>query len=87
MIRDAFARDNGIAEDVPNDAEKISRVAAFIVSTHGANAISHAQRLETGAAALDIARSVRMEVERLVQASASTGEMHSALAGLLESSG
>ncbi len=81
----AFFQDREISEDDAHDAEKVSRVAAFIVATHGDNAVQHALRLEAQSAVPDIARSVRQEVERLVQASASSGEMHSTSVGFSKS--
>jgi hypothetical protein len=78
-MSEAFAKeDDGSEERTEFDAEKILRVAAFIVSTYGENAISHALRLESQSAVVDMARRVRMEVERLVEASMSSSEMHSA---------
>jgi len=75
----AFAR-NGAIEELPAqyDAEKIARVAAFIASVHGGNAVEYALRLEAESAVPDMARRVRMEVERLTKASRSSGKMHSA---------
>lgn len=79
-------RKNGSADERARiDAEKISRVAAFIVSAYGDNAIEHARRLEAESVVPDLAKCVRIEVERLVQASASAGGMHLASAGISES--
>ena len=84
-MSNAFARNSAIEEEAaPYDAGKIARVAAFIVSAHGGDAVQHARRLEAASAVPDMARRVRMEVERLVQAFASAGGMHSASAGFPE---
>lgn len=72
-------------EQAPVDAKNILRVAAFIVSAHGDNAVKHALRLEAASVVPDIARRVRIEVERLVQAPTSIGEMHLASSGVSES--
>lgn len=78
-MSNAFAQNSALEEEPAQyDAEKILRVAAFIVSAHGSNAVEHALRLEAESAVPDMAGRVRMEVERLAQASKSSGEMHSA---------
>ena len=77
----AVARDGVIVEE-PVPCAKIFRAAAFLVSAHGEDAARHARRLETESAVPDIARRVRMEVERLLQASVCAGEMQSASAAL-----
>jgi hypothetical protein len=55
------------------DACKIARVAAFIVSAHGQEAVAHARRLEDASVVPGMAKLVRLEVERLVAATALAG--------------
>lgn len=59
-----------------DDEKKISRVAAFIFSAYGDRAVEYAQRIEDESAVPDMARRMRMEVERLVQANAPAVETH-----------
>lgn len=70
-----FAQEGGSIEDLSElDAEKILRAAAFLVSAYGEGAIQRARRLEAESAVPAVARQVRMEVERLMQASASASD-------------
>ena len=70
----------------PDDLAKASRVAAFIFSVHGDKAVEHARRLEAESAVPEMARRVRMDVERLVQADAPALDIHAGPAGLPEGS-
>lgn len=70
-----LAREQAGMENVSElDREKISRVAAFLVTAHGEGAAQHALRIEAQSAVPAIARRVRLEVERLTQASDAAGE-------------
>jgi hypothetical protein len=51
-----------------DEQKKISRVAAFIFSVHGDNAVGFARRLEAESAVPDTARRITIEVERLARA-------------------
>jgi hypothetical protein len=73
----------------PEDAAKATRVAAFIFSVQGDKAVEYARQLEAESAVPDMARRVRMEVERLVQlvqAEAPALDIHAGPAGLSEGS-
>lgn len=80
-----FAQGGGSIEEPAHlDAEKILRAAAFLVSAYGERALDHARRLEAESAVPAVARRVRMEVERLMRTSSSTGDTNVARAGLSE---
>ena len=70
----------------PDDVAKASRVAAFIISVHGNKAVEYARRIEAESAVPEMARRVRMDVERLVQADAPALDIHAGPAGLPEGS-
>ena len=62
-------RKGSAAETTKQDEQKkISRVAAFIFSVHGDDAVGFARRLEAESAVPDTARRITIEVERLAQA-------------------
>jgi hypothetical protein len=65
-------RKGSIAETtkLDDDEKKILRVAAFIFSVYGDDAVEYARRLEAESAVLDTATRIRMEVERLVKTDA-----------------
>lgn len=66
-------RKGSAAETAKQDEQKkISRVAAFIFSAHGDDAVGFARRLEAESAVPDTARRIAIEVERLAQADAPT---------------
>jgi len=80
-----FAQGNGGMEDLSElDGEKILRAAAFLVSAYGEGASHHARRIEAESAVPAVARRVRLEVERLMQASASAGDVNVASSALSE---
>ena len=80
-----FAQGNGGIEDLSElDGEKVLRAAAFLVSAYGEGAPRHARRIEAESAVPAVARRVRLEVERLMQASASAGDVTVASSALSE---
>lgn len=81
-----FAQGDGDLEGLSElDSEKILRTAAFLVSAYGEGAIQHARRLEAESAVPAVARRVRLEVQRLMQASSSAGDPNASSATLSES--
>ena len=81
-----FAQGSGsIGELSELEPEKVLRAAASLVSAYGEDAVRHARRLEAESAVPAVARRVRLEVERLMQASASAGDMNVSSADLTDS--